>query len=71
MLAGMNNRADIDNRLLGTRDPDAREAGSLGALLARARALGFTEVELQRLAACYRTTDGDRLGKRPADKASD
>lgn len=61
----MSNRADIDNRLLGTRDPDAHEAESLGALLIKARALGFSEVELKRLAACY-----DGAGAMPLGRAS-
>ncbi len=71
MFDVMDNCADMENRLLGTRDPEAREAETLGAMLTKARELGFSEAELQRLAACYQSTHAARLGKssdqRPGD----
>ena len=49
------NETDNGAELLGTREAGACEAASLSALLRRARALGFSDAEIDRLRRTYGT----------------
>ena len=49
----MGERQTVNDGELGTREDDAREPVSFGQFLRRARSIGFSDAELDRLRATY------------------